>query len=407
MTKLVFGFIAAGGFVYLVASQTQIGWLYLFDAVIWSLLVLSAVLPRYSLKSLRIERQVLLLASNFRQSQLGGPVEGDAVEVKLKVTNNGRLARHFIKVLEDCPFGQPEERHKAFFIASLKPRSMTVFSYTATCYRRGYYTSSNATLQSSGPLGLLARHRTFELPLNLTVYPTYYQVEGLPVADAAWVDWGHTVKSNAAAEFYGSREYQRSDPLKHIHWRNTARLGRFMLKEFEQASQGSVTVVFGTKSDFGIGRETTLEYSIKIAASLAKLCADSGRSIDIITSEKPLHNAGWREAMDYLAHLEVGGKVGLAELTPTPEPGQVVVAIVPTIETKLAHSLYQLADRVQRLAVILLEGFSADETPNEFLSRLKRDSLNIIICSRGNLEGAIHELASSPLFADKSPAPVG
>ncbi len=332
MTKVGFGFIAAGGFVYLVASETQIGWLYLFDAIIWSLLVLSAILPWSSLKPLQVEHQVLLPASALRQWQLGGPLEDGTVEVKLKVTNNGHLARHFIRLVTDCPFDEPEKRRKAFLLTSLNPGSTTVFSYTATCYRRGYYTSSSATLESGGPLGLIVRRRTFKLPLNLTIYPTYYQMEGLPIADTAWADWGHAVKSNAAAEFYGSREYQPGDPLRHIHWRNTARLGRFMLKEFEQASQGSVTVAFETRRDFGAGRETTLEYSIKIAASLAKLCADSGRSIDIIAGETPLHNAGWREAMDYLAYLEVEGKATLAESTAALERGQVVVAIVPTIE---------------------------------------------------------------------------
>ncbi len=407
MTKAGVGFIVAGGLLYMVASQTQIGWLYLFDAIIWSLLVLSAILPWYSLKSLQVEHQVLLPPSSLRQPPLGGPLEDETVEVKLKVTNSGRLARHFIRVVEDCPFEQPEKRHRSFLLARLNPGSTTVFSYTATCYRRGYYASSGTTLQSSGPLGLIVRRRNFQLPLHLTVYPSYYQMEGLAVAEAAWADWGHAVKSSAAAEFYGSREYQYGDPLKHIHWRNTARLGTFMLKEFEQANQGSVTVVFATSRDFGTGRETTLEYSIKIAASLARLCADSGRSIDIIAGETPLHNAGWREAMDYLAHTEVEAKAGLAELTASPEPGQVVVAIVPAIETGLIPTLSQLAGRVRGLVVVLLEGFAPDETPHEFTSRLKGSNLDIVNCFRGNLEAAIKRLGSSLLLAGKLPVLVG
>ena len=66
MTKAGFGFIIVGVAVYLVASQTQVGWLYLFDAIIWSLLVLSAILPRHSLKSLQVEQQILLPAPRFR-----------------------------------------------------------------------------------------------------------------------------------------------------------------------------------------------------------------------------------------------------------------------------------------------------------------------------------------------------
>ncbi len=407
MTKAGFGFILAGVFVYFLASETQIGWLYLFDAIIWSLLVLSAILPWYSLKALQVERQVLLPTSALRQPQLGGPLEDETIEIKLKVTNNGRLAKHFIKVLEDCPFEQPEKRHRAFLISSLKPRSMTFFSYTATGYRRGYYASSSITLQASGPLGLIVRRRTFQLPLNLTVYPTYYQMEGLPTANTVWADWGHAVRSSAATEFYGSKEYQHGHPLRHIHWRNTARLGRFMLKEFEQSSQGSVAVTFEARHDFGAGRETTLEYSIKIAASLAKLCADSGRSIDISVGEAPLRNAGWREAMDYLAHLEVKEKAALAELVTAPEPSQVIVAIVPTIEAQLIPTLSQLADRVRGMVVVLLEGFTTNEIPHEFTSRLKGSNLDIVSCSRGNLEASIKKLSNSLFSAGKLTPSVG
>lgn len=408
MTKAGFSFIVAGGLIYLVASQTQIGWLYLFDAIIWSLLTLSTILPWYSLKTLQVERQVLLSTTILQGPRLGGPLEDEEVEVKLKVTNNGRLPRHFIRVSEDCPFDQPEKRYRAFFIANLNPRSTIAFSYTATCYRRGYYTSSNTTLESKGILGLTVHRRTFQLPLNLTVYPTYYGMEGLPTAEAVWADWGHAVKtSSAAAQFYGSREYQFGDPLRHIHWRNTARLGRFMLKEFEQASQGSVTVAFESRLDFGTGKETTLEYSIKIAASLAKLCADSGHSIDIITGEIPLRNAGWQEAMNYLARLKVGGKNALAKLTTAPEPGQVVVAIVPAVETELVPTLLQLAGRIGGLVVVLLEDFAPDEMPPELLSRLEGGNLKIITCYRGNLEEAVKKLENSLFSAGRIPKLVG
>jgi uncharacterized protein (DUF58 family) len=232
-------------------------------------------------------------------------------------------------------------------------------------------------------------------------------MEGLPIAETAWAEWGHAVRTSAAAEFYGSKEYQHGDSLKHIHWRNTARLGHFMLKEFEQASQGSVTVAFETRRDFGTGRETTLEYSIKIAASLAKLCADSGHSIDIIAGATPLTNAGWREVMDYLARLEVGGKATLTELMAAPDPGQVVVVIVPTIETELIPRLSQLAGRVRGLVVVLLEGFAPDDkVPHQFLARFKANNLDTISCSPGNLAETIKNLGNSLCLAGKVPASV-
>ncbi|MFC2070121.1 DUF58 domain-containing protein [Chloroflexota bacterium] len=402
MTRTSIGFIVSGMVVYLIASQSQINWLYLFDAIIWSLLLLSVILGRYGLRSLQVEQQVLLPDSATGNITLGGPVEDETVEVKLTVRNKGRLARHFISLLVDCPFEQPENSQKDFILSTLRSRSSLTFSYSATCYRRGHYAYSDIILKSVGPLGLFSRRRVLQLPLNLTVYPTYYRMEGLHTAGETWIDWGEGLRSGAASQFYSSREYQFGDPLKYIHWRNTARLGHFMIKEFEQSSRGSVAVIFETGQDFGEGRETTLEYSIKIAASLAKLCTDTGCGIDIQGGEESLHNAGWQRAMGFLAHLEVKEDSTPAEFAVIPEPGQAVIAVIPAVMTGLSSALLRLVNRAGKLSVVLLEGFDDEEAPDRVLARLGRTDLNVYRCSRGNIEEVIDRLGRSLLYAASS-----
>lgn len=389
MTRAGFTFVAAGLFLYFVATQTQIGWLYLFDAVVWSLLIISAILSRHGLRSLHIERQVSLASSG--RHQMDGPSEDEAVEITLKITNEGRFPRHFIKVLEDCPFEQPDKRRRAFFITEIKARTTVDLSYTAMCYKRGLYASATATLECRGPLGLTASHRTFTIPLDLTIYPRYYEVDGLSPALAEQAESGLTSRSNSASELYGSREYRFGDPLKHIHWRNTARRGAFMLKEFERASQGSVAVFFPIGRDFGEGRETTLEYSIRIAASLARLCADSGLGMDILAGQTALRNAGWREAMDYLAQLEAGAETGAIEPLIMVDPGRAALAIVPAAAPELVTAASELASRVAWLTVVLLEGFATDENPS-LTGELKNANLDVIVCRRGDLEQTVQKL---------------
>jgi len=395
-------FIIAGVLIYLVASQTQVGWLYLLDAVIWSLLIISAFLPRFSLRSLDVEQQVLLPVPSLNQPLLNGPYEDETLEVRLKVSNKGRFAKHFIRLRVNCTFENPEKRKKDFLLTTLNPGSTTVFSYSAECYRRGNYSLSEATFQSGGPLGLIIRRHSIQLPLQLTIYPRFYKIEGLNAMGEDLVDWGQGTKSNAATEFYGSREYQYGDPLKHIHWRNTAKLGSFMLKEFEQAGRGMVSVVFETRHDFGTGRETTLEYSIKIAASLAKVCADYGRSIDIIAGETPLHNAEYRVVMDYLANLEVTDNDISSELMASSWSNHSLVVILPIGETGLAPLISQLVSQGKRMVVVLLQGFTQDEDDSG-IPGLTGNNLDIIRCSRGDLESTINKLSGSLLLTDKVP----
>ena len=41
-----------------------------------------------------------------------------------------------------------------------------------------------------------------------------------------------------SGEVRSSREFQQSDDLRHIHWRNSARSGQLMVKEFDQTPRG-------------------------------------------------------------------------------------------------------------------------------------------------------------------------
>ncbi len=399
MTKAGVGFIGAGVVVYILGGQTQIGWLYLLDAMIWSLVAISALLPWWSLKSLRIEREVRLPSLSSGRPDPALPIEGGTVEVRLKVTNRGRLGRYFIKVVEDCPLDNPEARSRTFLLPTVGARSDVAFSYTAACYRRGKYASATAVLETAAPLGLFVRRRRYDLPLAVTVYPAYFEMQGVPVTSDVSADQGQMVRASAASDFYGSREYQRGDPLRHIHWRNTARLGQFVVKEFEEASQGSIAVAFETSREWGEGKETTVEYAIKIAASLARHSGDSGRSIGILAGPAPLPRADWLEAMDYLAGLAVEETAGLEELTAAPEAGRSLLAIVPVKETGLIPSLQRLAERERRLVVVLTEGFAAGEMPGEFASRLGGGNIDLVRCSRGDLEATVEALGRSRLFA--------
>ncbi|MCZ6478530.1 MAG: DUF58 domain-containing protein [Gemmatimonadetes bacterium] len=399
MTKAGAAFIGAGVAVYLLGGQTQIGWLYLLDAMIWSLVALSALLPWWSLRQLRIERQVWLPTPMSQQHDQALPVEGGTVEIRLTVTNRGRLPRYFVRVIEESPLDAPEARSKDFLLPTVSARSDVAFSYTAACYRRGRYTSASAVLEVAAPLGLFVRRRRYDLPLKVTVYPESSPMEGVPASADVWADEGKMVRSGAASDFYGSREYQYGDPLRNIHWRNTARLGQFIVKEFEEASQASVAVAFETAREWGVGKETTVEYAIKIAASLARQSGGAGRSIGILAGPAPLLEASLMEAMDYLAGLPVGEGASLDELTAAPEAGRTLVAIVTARDTGLIPILQRLAERERRLVVVLTEGFASGEMPGEFVSRLGGGSIDLVRCSRGDLGAAVAALGRSRLLA--------
>ena len=216
-----------------------------------------------------------------------------------------------------------------------------------------------------------------------------------PSAREIWSDAGQRLRSNAGAEFYGSRDYQRGDPLRHIHWRNTARRGEFMVKEFEDTSQGTVAVAFESAREWGEGKETTLEYSIRITASVARYCGESSRPMGVLAPPDPLVAAHWLEAMEYLAGLGVGETAGLDSLTESVRPGQTLVVVVPAAAHHLAPVVSRLGATHASLLVVLLEGFAPEEEPDAFVSGLSGTGTNLIRCSKGSLKDAVDELGGA------------
>lgn len=406
MTRFGLGFIIAGVLVYLLSSQTQIGWLYLLDAIIWSLLLLSAILPWYSLRSLSIERRVMAINSTVRGREFLGPVEDDNIEVQFSVKNSGRLGKYFIKIRDECPFDTKENRYRDFFVIKLKSGSTVYFNYSANCYLRGVYSSSNVTLVSWGFLGLWQRKKEFHLPWNITVYPGYFNLEEVSITNIAWGEFGQAARATAAGEIYGSREYRYGDPLKYIHWRNTARLGRFMIREFERAGKASLTVLFEAGRSFGSGRETTLEYGIRIAASLARLQIGSGGTVGIIAGECPVLFTGWNEAMDYLAAIQMEGKTGLGDVISEYEFDGFLVVVIAAADSELISSLISLNRQGKLAAVVVLEGFVENEALGENITRLTNSGIPLIKCSKGGLEDAVNQLGYMLLINEKLPVAI-
>ena len=68
----------------------------------------------------------------------------------------------------------------------------------------------------------------------------------------------------------GTRLFRDGDSLRRVHWAQTARQGRMIVCERQAAAQSAVRVVFDSDPHLhrGAGRDSTLEWSIRIAASV-------------------------------------------------------------------------------------------------------------------------------------------
>lgn len=160
-------------------------------------------------------------------------------------------------------------------------------AYRIPTDRRGRFAIGPATVGISDPFGLT--DRTIVLPEidEVTVRPRIHDLKpigGAPGPRRSAADRRAVVPVPATApdEFLALREYQTGDDLRRIHWRSTARLGEFMVREDESSWRPETVLLFDNRSVGYHGDD--YEAAIEAIASIGVRLLRSGRGCDIVTT---------------------------------------------------------------------------------------------------------------------------
>ena len=382
-----------GAMCYVLGMATQIGWLYLFAALVWGAGLASALLAWLSLRNLEVSRAIIDWKRARPQLNTPGISEEDEVQVGLTIRNRSCFPKCLLRIFENCPLEEPGKETRSFLLAGLGGRVSAKIAYQVKCYRRGEFAFPQILIEASGPFGLLSLRRKLSVPLSVVVYPTCYPLRGLPLAG---LNWGHARVPHRDRDgdlFCGSREYQRGDSLKHVHWRNTARWQKLMVKEFENTASSTLMIIFDTK-DFGQRKESTLEYTLKIAASVILHCARQGRPAHLVPGELYVYPRAdsLRRAMEFLAKLRPTNEGYLQKLLNSPQGLGPILAMVPLADALAVPVIRELGTRTKQLTVVALTGFGEVEPALKTLSHLEGDHVRVIPCQRGRLEEAMARL---------------
>lgn len=373
------------------AWHTHIGWFYVADAAVWATLVINLPLPFLTLRALSAQRFVL--------SRGTGPssdiFEDDAITIAIDLRSRSLFPKLFISMTEQCTLASPEEREQMFLLAALAPRGRAQATYLVQCYRRGVFSFAPLQVSTSAPFGLFRARRRLAAPLEVLVYP-----QVLPMH--ATLGQGHLLGQRLAStvphvsgELRGSREFQRGDLLRTLHWRNSAKRGQLMVKEFDRLPQGDVSFAFNPSIDLGEGKDTTLEYSIKIAASLARDCFLSGKPYRMWPGTD---NDGsfddWHAVLDYLARLQPSDDPALHDSLARVSHGGAVVVALSAADRQGISLLARQHDHSNRPIAVLLEGFGPGEDPNAF-DLLLRAGWQAVRCGPGDIATALNDLGTT------------
>ena len=398
------GFLAAAVALFFLARLTQVGWVYLLDSVLWGALLLSAVLPWLATLFLTVQRNLPVPEIS---GAVASPGEGGQIEIRITLRNRVFWPRFLLNLDYRCPPAEPGRQLIRLFVARLKGSRQSRLTSTIELHRRGSHLLGPVFAESSAPFGLVRRRRKLTPAEPILVYPKVHTLARLPVADALSDAAAQAKRSRSGLEPAGARRYVSGDPRRNIHWRNTARVGQPMVKEFDDPSQNALHLVFDATQVWGEGSETTLEYAIKIIASAA-FYAHRVR-VPVLVSGGGIKHAGyggpddglaWPELLRQLALVTPGDGDDLSKTLAELPPGSNIVAAAGLADAAALQSLARSAHYHQRMVVVILGGFgeaAAAESDGQASLDRELESLGsagaaIVRCRKGQLTQALDAL---------------
>ena len=387
LTKRGLSLLVVAGTLYGLAWLTHIGWFYVVVSPVLAALLVNLLLPPLTIRGLVAERRL----EGHRDGRHLEIFEDDTVAVEIRLSSRSLLPKIVVTLHDDCPLAAPGEEPQGYLIGALRPRGSAVASYKVRCYRRGLYSFRPLRVGTAAPFGLFRSRRTITAPLEATVYPKVLPVEASPYQGALQGDSPSLRVPGPIGEVRGSREFQHSDHLRNIHWRNSARRGKLMVREFDQPPQGELRIAFNPGVDLGKGRDTTLEYAIKIAASLAQRSFREGWPFRIWPGWTKANRTTWHGVLEHLARIQAEPESAVAELIACKGlPGISVIVVSAADEDSIR--LLRGLQSPDYLTVVMMEGFDSGEDTGA-REKLANLGLRVVPCKLNGLRRALAALA--------------
>jgi uncharacterized protein (DUF58 family) len=380
----------------LIAGLSTGGVLYYRLSILWALLLgIAWAWSAISLRGIKFTRSARTIRAQV----------GQIFEERFDIQNPSILPRLWLEVLDSSTLPGTDGSRVITMIQGRQTRS---YLARTRLLRRGVFPLGPTDISSGDLFGLFPVKMSLPAKDTLLVYPMMVDVRNFPnppgllPGGEALRRRTHQITPNAA----GVREYEHGDPLNRIHWLSTARRGRMMVKEFELDPLADVWIFMDAEKaiqhanpqpepdyyakDFWQRHakmalpQSTEEYGISIAASLARDYLRRGRAVGLVGAGQQLilisPDRGGRQLgkiLEALALLRAEGTIPLRGIVETQVKhmvrGSTVVLITPTVNREAALLADYLLQRGLRPVVILLEAatFGGDQSSDGLLTSIK------------------------------------
>lgn len=290
-------------------------------------------------------------------------IEGDRVTLSVRLTLPAPVDQLSVTLGDGLPVDGPDD-------GVAVQTASTVLRFTLAPQRWARLDLGTALVTLLAPGGLdRARLR---VPLGeLTVYPRTAPPAAPPrPARLPQLVGEHVVAgTGTGVEFAGIRPYQAGDPVRQVHWASSARYGRphVVLRHAERLAD--VVLMIDGYSDVGPPGGSSLDVSVRTAASLAESWLATGDRVGVVTLSGLLRwlpvGLGRRTLypiVDSVLSVRRDRAVPIAgpPRIPLPAlpPGALVVLLTPLLSDRIVEVVQRLGER--GMAMLVLDTLPAE-----------------------------------------------
>jgi len=268
ITKVGLWFIILTILVAIPAANTGNNALYLVEATMLSLLVVSGVISRQNLRRLEID---LLPPSEVYANE--------PFDIGFELRNRGYFWPRWLLILTAT------ERTKSVLVPYLPRRSSFRGDLELTATRRGVLRLEHAHLASIFPFGFFRKGMRFRVDLSLLVYPEIRTSAEFRQRGLGGVGEQAARKAGVGPELHSLRAFRLGDDRRGIHWKQTARTGGLIYMEREAETGERLSIVL----DNAVGQldstaeEEAFERLVSDAATAGHYYLERDYEVELVT----------------------------------------------------------------------------------------------------------------------------
>ncbi|MHB1525685.1 MAG: DUF58 domain-containing protein [Candidatus Dormibacteria bacterium] len=256
-----------------------------------------------------------------RQANGDTQMVGETFAQRFTLTNGSRLPISLLEVRDLAGF----PGYRASRGLSMGRRGQISWESDVRLLARGRYELGPTEVRLADPFGLFPRTVRFGSQGSVVVYPAVHAIPDLAFSGArAGLDSDRGGRPrDLPPSASGIREHDPSDGINRIHWISTARKGRLMSRTFDAEEGSDLLVALDLRRGLhhGSAPESSLEYAVTMAASVAHGALRHGRAVALLATDRALTSlAAGRGApqqqliMETLALAQADGQVSLGQV---------------------------------------------------------------------------------------------